>query len=72
MNFATWNVQGVRQKIDIIAAETKERKIDLVALTETKKKGKGTGFVGDFVHIFTGVSKEKRAARGVSILIRKD
>lgn len=29
---------GIKQKTDIIAAEIKQRKIDLIALTETRKK----------------------------------
>ncbi|XP_072384353.1 uncharacterized protein [Diabrotica undecimpunctata] len=45
--------------------------MDIIALTETSKKGTGTDMVGNYIHIFTGVPKDKRAARGVSILIKK-
>lgn len=44
----------------------------LITLTETKKKGRGTGFVGEYIYIFTGVPKEKRAAGRVTILIKKN
>lgn len=72
MKLATWNVQGIKQKIEIIVSELEELDIDIIALTETKKKGSGTNIIGKYVHIFTGVPKERRAARGVSLLIRKD
>lgn len=36
MIFATWNVQGIRQKTDIITSEVYKLIIKLVALTETK------------------------------------
>lgn len=71
MNIGTWNVQGIRQKIDLIASDLSKINVDIVALTETKKKGTGTEVVGEYIHIYTGVPKEKRAARGVSLLVRK-
>ncbi|XP_030762950.1 craniofacial development protein 2-like [Sitophilus oryzae] len=71
MNFATWNVQGIRLKKDIIAAEMQKQNMNLIAFTETKKKGQGTENVGEYIHLYTGVTKEKRAARGVSVLIKK-
>ncbi|KAH1021588.1 hypothetical protein HUJ04_011082 [Dendroctonus ponderosae] len=37
-----------------------------------QEKRKCTENVGEYIHFFTGVPKEGRAARGVSILIRKD
>ncbi|XP_030766580.1 craniofacial development protein 2-like [Sitophilus oryzae] len=47
-------------------------KIDICVLTETKKKGKGTETVGEYIHIFSSVvNKETRAKRGVSLAIHK-
>ncbi|XP_072380680.1 uncharacterized protein [Diabrotica undecimpunctata] len=71
MNIGTWNIQGIKQKIDISVPDLEQMKMDNIALTETKKKGTGTDMVGNYIHIFTGVPKDKRAARGVSILIKK-
>lgn len=71
MNFGTWNIQGIRQKIHIIASELSQTKLDIIIVTETRKKETGTNTVGEYVHIYTSVSKEKRAARGVSLLIKK-
>lgn len=70
MSVGTWNVQDLKQKTNIIS-EIEELGLDIVALTETKKKGTGTNIAGEYVHSFSGVSKEKRAARGVSLLIKK-
>jgi hypothetical protein len=46
-------------------------KIDVIGLTETKQKGIGMEIVRGYVHLYSGVSKDRRAKRGVSILINK-
>ena len=40
-------------------------------LTETKKKGNGVEILRPYLHFYCGVLKEKRAKRGVSILVKK-
>lgn len=40
-------------------------------LTETKKKGHGEEYMGDFVHFWSGVDRSLRAKAGVSIVIKK-
>jgi len=40
-------------------------------LTETKKKGNGIEILGHYLHFCSGVPKEKRAKRWVSILVKK-
>jgi hypothetical protein len=45
--------------------------MDVIGLTETKRKGTGTEIAGGYVHLFRGVPKNRRAERGVSILIKK-
>mgnify|MGYP000029344414 CR=1 FL=1 len=44
---------------------------DIVILSETKKKGQGIETQGTYLHLYSGVSKEKRAKRGISIMIKK-
>ena len=44
---------------------------DITILTETKKKGNGVEILGPYFHFYSGVSKEKRANRRVSILVKK-
>ena len=45
--------------------------MDVVVLTETKKKRAGSELLGNYVHLFSGVKKYERAKRGVSVLINK-
>lgn len=70
-NFATWNTQGISGKTEEIVSELDKLNIDVIALTETKKKGQGTAITGNYVHIYSGVPKHERAKRGVSIMIHK-
>lgn len=71
MSMGTWNVQGIRTKQAEVINAIKKMDIDIVALTETKKKGFGTEEIDEYIHLFSGVPKEERAKRGVSLLIKK-
>lgn len=71
MYFGTWNVQGIRLKWQNIMEEIQEMKMDCIVLTETKRKGSGMEESGGYIHFYSGVPKENRAKRGVSILIKK-
>jgi exonuclease III len=71
MNYGTWNVQDIRRKFEEITSELGKLKMDVIGLTETKRKGKGTETVRIYVHLYSGVSNGRRAERGVSILINK-
>ncbi|KAK4883910.1 hypothetical protein RN001_000181 [Aquatica leii] len=42
MSIGTWNVQGISTKTEEVFKEIKKYNMDIVGLTETKKKGKGT------------------------------
>jgi hypothetical protein len=46
-------------------------KMDVVVLTETKKKGAGCETLGNYIHLYSGVKKYERAKREVSVLINK-
>ncbi|XP_044745745.1 uncharacterized protein LOC123307480 [Coccinella septempunctata] len=72
MIFGTWNVQGIRGKLVEVEKVMKQGKVDIVALTETKKKGNGIEQVGDYIHVYSGVPKSNRASKGVSLLIKKE
>jgi len=71
MNYGMWNVQGIRGKMEEITSELGKLKMDVIGLTETKRKGIGTEIVRGYVHLYSGISKDRRAERGVSILINK-
>jgi len=54
-----------------VVHEVKKLKMDLIVATETKRKGQGSENVGEYDHFFSGVPKEIRAQKGVSILIHR-
>jgi len=71
IRLGTLNVQGRRKKTGEIIMGLEELKQDITVLTETKKKGNGVEILGTYLHFYSGVPKEKRAKRGVSILVKK-
>jgi exonuclease III len=71
LKFRSWNVQGCRNKMEEIIREVSTMKMDVIVLTETKKKGAKSETLGNYIHLFSGVKKYKRAKRGVSDLINK-
>ncbi|XP_044762230.1 craniofacial development protein 2-like [Coccinella septempunctata] len=71
MNMGTWNVQGISGKMEEVILEVTRLRVDIVVLTETKKKGVGVETAGNYIHVHTGVERHQRAKRGVSVLIHK-
>lgn len=69
--YATWNVQGISTKKQEIYEQLNKYKVDIAALTETKKKGSGYEEYGEYILFFSGVPKDKRARAGVAISIHK-
>lgn len=71
LRLATWNIQGWRTKREEVLEEFKNMNVDILVVTETKKKGNGTEEIGGALHIWSGVKKEQRAKAGVGILVKK-
>ena len=46
-----------------ISIEIDIMKMDVVVLTETKKKGTGSETLGNYMHLISGVKKYERAKR---------
>jgi exonuclease III len=69
MNIGCWNVQGLSNKTDNIPLEVEKYNLDIIALSETKKKGCGEEVLGNYLHLWSRVEKGSRARAGVSILI---
>jgi exonuclease III len=65
------DVQGIRNKTGKIIKGLEELKQDITILTETKKKENGVEIQGSYLHFYSGFPKEKRAKRGVSMLVKK-
>ncbi|XP_030757794.1 craniofacial development protein 2-like [Sitophilus oryzae] len=61
LRIGTWNIQGIATKREVFK-EMERYDMDIIALTETKKKGKGTEEKDGYVHIYSGVPKEDVAA----------
>lgn len=71
MRFATWNIKSFNNKDQETLKELKDNKIDVCALQETKKKGKGHIQYDDYLVIYSGVEKQTRAKEGVAIAISR-
>jgi len=54
-----------------ITSELGKLKMDVLGLTQTKRKSTGSEIVAGYVHLYSGVSKDRRVGRGVSILIKE-
>jgi len=54
-----------------ITSELGKLKVDIIGLTETKREVTCSEIVGGYVHLYSGVSNDRRAEREVSILIKK-
>ncbi|KAK9881036.1 hypothetical protein WA026_014379 [Henosepilachna vigintioctopunctata] len=67
---ATWNIKSIRNRHQKIMKELKERNIDICALQETKKKGKGQIDYGEYILAYSGVDSDQNAFAGVGILIQ--
>jgi exonuclease III len=71
LNLATWNVQGLRTKRNEVFEQLEHMNIHIGVLSETKKKGQGNEDVANYINLYSGVNKEKRAKAGVSIVVHK-
>ncbi|XP_030749701.1 uncharacterized protein LOC115877594 [Sitophilus oryzae] len=52
--------------------EIKNLKLDVTVITETKKKGQGSESMGQYDHFYSGVSKNRTAQQGASVLIKRN
>ncbi|KAF2894991.1 hypothetical protein ILUMI_11183 [Ignelater luminosus] len=71
MNISTWNVKNLSTKQNKLLNEIKRFDMDIVAVTETKKKGKGSEHMHDYIHLYSDVDKASKAMAGISIFIKK-
>jgi hypothetical protein len=57
LKFATWNVRGVHYKHEELDTVLNKNSIKLAAITETKKKLKGTYESQNYIIIYSGVTQ---------------
>lgn len=50
----------------------KERKVDIAAVSDMKKKLKGSKELEDYIMYYSGVNQEKRAAAGIALFIKNE
>jgi exonuclease III len=70
MIIGTRNVRSIRNQISEVTKELLEMKVDVAAITESKKKGAGNSIIGEYLHFWSRVDKSKRAKSGVSLFIK--
>ena len=67
----TWNVRGLNGKEVELVDELRNSNICMMAITETKKKGRGETRLADgSLLIYSGVEEKTRARAGVACLVR--
>jgi len=71
VKFATWNILSWSGRNHEILTELHNFTIDFCAISETKKKGKGTVCIDDYILAYSGKQKEEKAHAGVGLLIHK-
>ena len=72
MSIGTWNVRSLSGKEVELVEEIKKYNIDILGITETKKKGEGMENYEGYKLIYSGVGANERARAGVAALIRND
>src|SRR6201990_2155529 len=72
LKVGTLNVRGVNkeEKTEEVGIVMKEKGFDVLALTETKLKGKGEMSFGMYKGIYAGVNERVRAREGVTIVMK--
>jgi exonuclease III len=69
---ATWNIRGLSGKVNELIEECQKIKVDILGITETKKKGQGSIEVGNgYYLIYSGVPPNERPKAGVGCLINE-
>lgn len=71
IRFGCWNITSWNKHDQEVIAEMNRQNIDVCALTETKKKGKGNTKYGNYPLVYSGKRKEERAEKGVALIIHE-
>lgn len=68
-----WNIKTLSGKEIELVGEIKKYKIDIIGLSETKKKGNGiTRLANGFTMIYSGVNMRERAKGGVALAMKEE
>lgn len=73
MNWGIWNVRGIKGKEVELVKEMKKLKLDILAVTETKKKAGGMEHIMEGYNIlWTGVKYTAMAHAGVAVIVKAE
>lgn len=68
-----WNIRSIQGKEIEIINEFEEANVEIMAISETKKKGEGkTYLTNGHILIYSGVQNNQRAAAGVGCIIHRE
>ena len=69
LRIGVWNVRGLNGKEIEVEDEFIKNNLDILAITETKKKGEGKATMEQTqTLIYSGVKQEERAKTGVGVI----
>ncbi|MFA0954723.1 endonuclease/exonuclease/phosphatase family protein, partial [Klebsiella pneumoniae] len=78
-SLATWNVRGVNGNVDDLVRVMQERKLDVLCVSETKRKGKEVHLVepvddcdgkeGGYQALWSGVDSDAHGSQGVGLIL---
>ncbi|XP_030750930.1 craniofacial development protein 2-like [Sitophilus oryzae] len=69
IRIACWNIKTLYSKDHELIPRTQRTCTDICLPSETKKKGKGTTKLNNYILIYSGVPKDQRATSGVGVAI---
>lgn len=73
LRIGTWNIRSLNDKEEELIEEFERSKLDILAITETKKKGNGIiELERGHILMYSGVNQETRAAEGVGCIIKEE
>jgi exonuclease III len=71
LHFATWNVQGISYKEDQLDDILAKNCIKIAAISESKRKLKGSKETNNYIKIYSGVKTTERANSVVTLKVHK-
>lgn len=73
LQMGTWNIRSINGKELELSNEFEKANLDILVVTETKKKGKGIlELENGHILIWSGVKEDQRAAAGVGCILHND
>lgn len=72
LKLGAWNIRSIKGKEYELVQEFERADLDILAVTETKKKGQGLMEMDNgHILIHSGINADKRAAEGVGCIVNK-